>query len=143
MPPPTDKPSVVAAYIKDMLEQSAIPFEDVWYGDQNLIPRTPAAAVEPGARGREWAGTSRSSMNTFVVDVIIYHSQLEDVNLTRQEALELAEDVEVLLHSDPTLGGLVIDSLCTSLEPGYAERGNILLQATSVRWEGRSKTRVI
>lgn len=138
----TDRTSVLCTYIQNILVNSLL-FEDVWYGDQNMIPRTPAAAVEPGSKTRAWSGTSSQSENRFSIDVIIFHSRLEDVNLTRKEALEQAEQVEELLHSDLTMGGLVIDSLCTAVEPGYAERGNLLLQATSVTWEGRSKTRVV
>lgn len=140
----TDKPSEVTLYIQTKLQQDAtLGLRDVWYGDQNLIPRIPAAAVEPGTRNRSWAGTSRQTLNSFIVDVILYHSVLEDINTGRLEALQLAERVEALLHADPTMGGHVYAGLCTSIEPGYARRGDLLLQATQVRWEGNSKTRVI
>jgi hypothetical protein len=120
----------------------ALGLQDVWYGDQEMVPRTPAVAVEPGSKARVIAGTSRSTENRLTVYLMVYVAKIQDVQATRKTTDQIAEAIEVHLHNDPTLGGLVIFSMVSSVESGYAIRGGTLMRSARMTWEGLSKTRI-
>jgi len=134
----------VTQAIVDLLKehQDDLGLKDVWYGDQELIPRTPAVAVESGSKTRELTGAPDVTTNRFTVFVLTYMAKIQDVQTTRKMADQLAEAIELLLHDDTTIGGLVIFGMCTSVEPGYAIRGGTLMRAARITWEGFTKLRM-
>lgn len=135
----------VADYLKNALEAATqLGFEDVFFGDQEMIPRTPAVAVDPSDMQRDLAGVATGGMtlNTMTVYVYIYHGPLQSPQITRRECDQLAEAVMEQLHKDLQLGGLVIHGYCTSLESGAASRGSVMLRTHRITWQGISKTGV-
>lgn len=124
------------------LNKVTLGLTDVWYGDQEMIPRTPAAAVESGQKTRELSGAPDVTTNRFTVFILVYMAKIQDVQTTRKAADQLAESIEALVHQDNTLGGLVIFGMCTSVEPGYAIRGGTLMRAARITWEGFTKLRM-
>lgn len=115
---------------------------DVWYGEEALIPRTPALSVTPSSKARELTETGMMAMNRFSIAVVIYHSRLDDPQVTRRECDILAEEIEQFIHEDRRLGGLLIHSHIESVEPGFAARGKVTLRATRLSWTGLTKTRI-
>jgi hypothetical protein len=142
--PHTDSVEVITQYIVDLLEANkvALGLTDVWYGDQQLVPRTPSCAVEAGPKNRALAAMPRVTQNSFIVYVLVYVAKIQDVQSTHKTAIQMAEAIEEVLHGDPTMGDNVIHGYCTSIEPGYAVRGGTLMRASRITWEGLTKLRI-
>lgn len=116
--------------------------EDIFFGDQEKVPRTPSLCLEPGTKTRDIVPPSASTMNSLSVVFILYHSPVKENQQARIELLTFAEALEAYLHQDLQAGGLVTYGYVTSLEPGYVVRGNTLMHAARMTWEGQSKTRL-
>lgn len=116
--------------------------EDVTYGDQEKIPRTPFICVESGPKIRELSGIGGKGRtdNRFTVFIMCYISEVRSVQLNREEADTLAEQVELLLHEDVTLGGKVIHGFVTGIEPGFSTRSGKLMRVARITWQGLTKT---
>lgn len=117
---------------------------DIWYGDQKQIPRTPTLCVVSDGKTREIEGAPRRSRNTLKCYLVLYHSKIQDVQKNSEEVDQLAERLETEIHKDPTLGGLVIHSLVTSIDAGEITRlvntTNTLFRASRLTVEAFSKT---
>jgi hypothetical protein len=137
----TDSLVTVSKYIETMLSSNAVALnlEDVFYGDQQRIPRTPAACVESGEKRRALKGAPRMTLVDITTYIIVYHYKLKSVQEIREDNDLLAEAIETLVHSDCKLGGYVIDSMVTSVESGYQMKGNSLFRASRLTIEARSQ----
>jgi hypothetical protein len=140
--PPTDKVSVIGQAVFAILTNAApvLGLQDVFYGDQEKIPRSPTACVETGLKNRELTGVPRRTTNTMQLFIIVYHSRVQDNQVTRLESDQFAELVEDELHKSEnvTLGGLVSHSMVVSSEYGYARRSNLLWTATRMTYQTTS-----
>jgi hypothetical protein len=133
----------VTQHMVNLLEEATqLGFEDVFYGDQEMIPRTPAIAVEPIGMTREASGirTGGGTLNTFTIHSYVYHCPIQSPQVTRRESDQLAEEVQRIYHADVTLGGLVVHGYCTNSESGVAVRGGEMLRVHRITWMGISKT---
>jgi hypothetical protein len=132
----------VAQYLEDLLQEysRALDLKDVFYGDQDRIPRSPAACIEPGDKRRELAGIGRATKVVMTCYIIIYHGEVTTVRDNRRENDLLAERVETIIHSKPTMDDKVIDSLVTSIESGYQLKTRTLFRATRLTIEAQAKT---
>jgi hypothetical protein len=137
----TDSLVTVSKYIETMLSTNAVALnlDDVFYGDQQRIPRTPAACVESGEKRRTLKGAPRMTLVDITTYIIVYHYKLKSVQEIREDNDLLAEAIETLVHSDCKLGGYVIDSMVTSVESGYQMKGNSLFRASRLTIEARSQ----
>jgi len=117
---------------------------DIWYGDQKQIPRTPTLCIVPDGKTREIEGAPRRSRNSLKCYMVLYHSKVQDVQKNSEEVDQLAEALETEVHKDPTLGGLVIHSLVSSIDAGEITRlvntTTTLFRASRLTVEGLSKT---
>lgn len=148
--PQTDRIEVVTQAIVDLLKANNASLQnvldgDIYYGDQQKYPRTPAIGVESGSLIRELDGRGGKgvTLNTFQVFCLCYISKVQSVQVSRKEADDFAGDVADVLHSDITLGGLVIHGYVTRIEPGFSIRGGELMRAARVTWQGISKTIIV
>lgn len=145
--PLVDRFTPVVQKVHDVLTAAKVELglQDVWYGDQNLIPRYPAVAVEAGPFDRTLAGIGGKGRteNRIRVLLLLYLAKIADVQVTKKQTDELAERIMDKLHEDITMGGLVIHGFVTTIEPGYATRGGTLMRTTRVTWEGLSKTGIV
>jgi hypothetical protein len=132
---------LVCQYLFELLEanKDILQLEDVFYGDQDKLPRTPAACVEPGEKDRELKGAQRMTRVTFRIYVLIYHSAVTSPQSNRRSADRTAEAIEGLIHSDPRMGGLVIHGFCTNVSSGYANRTGTLVRASRITFEAQSQ----
>lgn len=137
----TDSLVAVADAVKLMLENQSITLglKDVFYGDQDLIPQFPAAAVEGQNLSERPSDTGFSKMNEFQVLVILYHSKIQDNQTTRREADLYAEAVKAVLNSDRQLGGLVTHCWVSSTDYGYAVRSGVTIRAARILFEAVAK----
>lgn len=136
----------LAKDIQARLEGQKVAFglTDVFYGDQDKIPRTPAICVEPGDKTRNLNGLPRRTEVNMTVYLILYHYQLESIQVVREDNDTLAEQIEDFLHQDPQLrdnlgNATVIDSLVTRIESGYQQKRNSLFRASRMSFEARSQ----
>jgi hypothetical protein len=118
----TDSLVVVSEYLFDLITQNKTPLglQDIYYGDQALIPRTPALCVESDTKTREIDGAPRRTLVQLNTFLILYHSPVKDIQKTRKDVDILAEAVETLVHADAQMNHLVIHSLVTTMQSGYA-----------------------
>jgi len=138
----TDRVSVVCQAIYDLLiaNSVALGIEDVWLGDQALLPHTPAACVVPGPLTRELTGMPNRTDNNMTAYVMIYHSILQNQEVTEMEAIQVSEAVMSLLHQDLSLGGTVIHGYVRTIEPGYSNKARSWYRSSRVTWTGLTKT---
>lgn len=136
--------SIIVQALIDLLvlNKTSLGIEDVYYGDQNRIPKVPSISVQPGDKSRVFTQTGLHTTIGLPVYIIIFHSGIRDLQVTNKANDVLAEAVETLLHADITLGGLVISSLVESVEPGFANRGKEYFVTHRLTWNGLSKKRI-
>lgn len=137
-----DSLATFAQNVKDLIDANALALgiKAVYYGDQNKIPVVPAVCVEPTMKSRQLAGAPRMAENRLEVYVLIYHARLQDVQVTRKECDEFAEDVERVLHADAQLSGTVIHSMVEALESGYAKRSGTEFRSSRLTFAALTKT---
>ena len=129
----------VVDFVKELLENADLGLQDVFYGDQDFIPRFPAAVVEPNSLVEAPTTAGFSKENHFQVMVMIFHSQLGSSEVTKRECDLAAEAVKDVLNADRQLGGLVTWGYVSSTDYGYAMRGKQTIQATRMLYEAISK----
>lgn len=112
---------------------------DVFYGDQDYLPRNPCASVEPNKKTQELKGAPRRVLIELGLYVILYVSAISDTQANRRDADRLSEDVEALLHLDAQCGGQVIHSMVTSNESGWATKGSTPIRASRLTFEATSQ----
>lgn len=140
----TDSIVVVAETMEQYISDNNGPFgfKKIWYGEDNLIPETPALNIVPVIKRRELSGTGNTTDNTIELNMMVFHSRLDKPTVTRKECDELAEQLEALLHENKHLEGTVIYGYVRELEPGVATRNNVMMRATRLLWTSLSKTRI-
>ena len=114
----------------------------VYYGDQQGYPSIPSASVEHEGSTRTYTQTGLQTTRIIECTIIIYHGKAEDVQTVKKELDQYAQAVEDLLHTDSTMGGLVINGLVTSMEPGTVLVGRSNFYAHRLTWEGKVKERI-
>jgi hypothetical protein len=113
----------------DAVANTGIQAADVWQGDQQNIPRSPAVCVEPGPQRRELIGAMRqTAVNTDII-LMVYVGKVQDVEINQRDAVDAGQKVQDVLHEHSTVGGMAIHSFVTDLDPGYATRAGDLWRA--------------
>ena len=133
----TDSLVEVAEAIGAILEANKTTWgvKDIYYGDQDRIPRNPAICIETGEKTRELNGAPRRTLVTLPVYLLVYHNALTAGAAGQRKANDtLAELIETELHKaeNRDLGGIVIHTMCTALEPGYQRKRDALWQTTQI-----------
>lgn len=141
----TDIVEVVAKLIDTLLaNKDALLLQDVFEGDQNLIPRTPAVCVIAGEQLREtWRASIPPTVKvSFEVYLMVYHGGVQDLEVTERQTLERTNAIKRVLDLDTTLGGLVIYGMVERAEPGYLNRNHTPVRVTRLTWSGFSQVRI-
>ncbi len=137
----SDIATIVQATV-DLLEDPALSLKKVYYGDQTGIPSVPSATVELADTAREYNQTGLQTNLLVQLQIIVYHGLLADVQKIKKELDQFTQAIEDKLHTDNTLGGLVISGLVTSVVPGVALVGKSQFYAHRLTWEGMVKERI-
>jgi hypothetical protein len=121
--------------------KTALLLNDVFFGDQALLPKTPAACVIVGPTETTLVGAPRYVQANFKVQVLVYHCKLQDKQITELECSERAEAVAANLDNAITFNGLVLDGFIVSIEPGFVDKsqGQTWYKTSRITWEGFSK----
>jgi hypothetical protein len=143
--PLTDQVETVANYILAAIDGNKANFPtpviDTFYGDQELLPHTPAICVIPSVKTREFQGASLMTLNIFEIMVMVYFDKVTDVQQNLHSCATLSDAVETFIHGDLTLGGNVTSVLCTQSELGITTRQGALMVAARQMYRAQSKTR--
>lgn len=141
--------SPVAQHVKNLLaENTDLGFKAVFYGDQELIPKTPAAAVSPANITRDLRGVPFQIQTDFALFIIVYGGQLGDQQGNTLEIDRLTEATSLVIDRDglpPQHGGtrfndMIIHGNVLTIDYGYAIRSNKLVRANRITWTGLTKT---
>lgn len=134
----------VAEYLFDKLEtnKEALGIQQVFYGDQNRLPVTPAACIEPGSKKNTLKSAFRVVSIDFEVYILLYHSSVTSPQDNRRAADAMAEAVEVLIHADKDLGGLVIHCMIDEVASGYVSKGSTLMRASRLTFSALSQNQL-
>jgi len=147
----SDSTLEVAQRFKSILEsvKAEMGLQDVWFGDQLLVPRTPCICVEPGTERRQLQGVPDMTLMQIETGFYLYHSKVDrEQQLSRVECNALAQRIKNYLHvnhirlySDATqTRQLTIHGFCTLLDPGYSYRQGTLYNAVQMVWTSTTKT---
>lgn len=129
-------------YDKLTLAKNDLAVTDVFYGDQDRIPRSPVLCVEPFNLRRELTSATRRTTNTFLIYVLSYHSEVRSPQSNRKDSDMLAEAVATVLHADPTMGSLVTHSYVIEMVSGYQVKSNQMFRANRLTLEAINKTQL-
>jgi hypothetical protein len=131
----------ICDYLFNLLDtnRSLLGLEGVYYGDQELLPATPTACVDPGEKPRGLKGAQRMSRVEFRVYILVYHSKVQATSVNRRDADIMAEAIETLIHTKRSLDGLVIDGMITNVSSGYMARGNTFICSSRLTYEAQSQ----
>lgn len=144
--PNVDRFTPITKAVFDLLTAKKVQLglKDVFYGDQMLIPRTPAATVESGPFTRNLDGVSLKGVtnNTATVIIILYIDKIRDNQTNLKDSELLSEAVMDVLHLDVTLGEVVLHGYVHEITPGSVRKGTSLMRASRVTWQGITRTRI-
>jgi hypothetical protein len=152
----TDSTEAVANYLLGQFQGAMATFTDnsippvsvqaVWYGDvssgsqQGLLPTTPAIAVVPGPESSVYQGVgARPVFMTFQTFAMVYYGKIQDVQLNIHASLTIANKVRRFVNTLGNFGGLIIDCMCSAIDPGISLRGGALYDTTRMTFVSRSK----
>lgn len=135
--------SELGQFLTDLIikYKDSLSIADIFYGDQNMLPRTPSACVIVGDASTELVGAPRYVQTDFSVQVLVYHCKIQDSQITELECTQRAEGIRDLLNNAYTLGGRVLNGMVTKVEPGFIEKGasQSWYRTTRLTWEGYSR----
>lgn len=146
----TDKSTVLALAIRNKIRDNKVAVgldadSFVEYGDHNNVPGGKAVTIAAATKRRELAGVAGPggrTMNNMEVLVTVYYQKLEDEATARLAVDQIAENVEELLHSDTTMGDLIIHGFVTDWVPGIIYRETSMFRVVQLHFVGRTKTQV-
>lgn len=142
---------VIAKRYQEILTAAKVTLglQDVWFGDQSIVPRTPAVCIEPGLKRRNFDGVPDMTMMNIDTIILLYHSQVivnGGQQQARSDAITFAEDIEEFLHvNHPRLFNatatqqLTIQGFCTDFDPGYSYKSRSLYHAVQMTWTNLTK----
>ena len=117
--------------------QTALGLGFVGYAEERLVPKYPAVQVSAEPLTRELHGTHQFKVD-FNLSFWVYHAKLTESHRvrTKNDLLKVTE-IRNLLHSDFTLGGMIIFGFVDSENPGVLAqaRGDASV-GTRMTWTG-------
>lgn len=144
--PLIDSYMTLAQITHDLLEDNkvALGLQAVYFGDQDRIPVTPTACVEPGGKRRVLNGMPRRTEVNLTCYVLLYHYRLASPEDILKDLETQAELVESFLHMDAQLkdnlnSPRVIHSMVTDIDTGYSTKRNSLFRASRLTFEATSQ----
>lgn len=136
--------SVIGAALEKILtdNQEDLGLQDIFFGDQTLIARTPTACIEPNTVERIMNSTGFMTDNAVTAFIMLYHGKVQDKQLNRVQCLQYAEAIARVIHTgdNKNLGGLVVHGYISTLDAGFAVRSNSWFMVTRMTYHAVSRT---
>jgi len=131
-------------FLHDLVQTNMVTLgvQAVFFGDQTKIAVTPTVCVESDHKTRTINGQPRRTDNQLSAFILVYHSKVQDTQITRKEADVLAEAIETLVHQDARMGGLVIHSLVTEIQSGLSDRAQQMFRSSRLTVQGLSQSQL-
>jgi hypothetical protein len=107
----------------------------IFYSDQLRIPVTPSVCVEPVNKNVELKASSRMTKVVITIYLLVYHSEVRNVELNRSDADLLAESIAKVFNADGTFGGTCIHNYITDITSGYSTKVSNTMRTTRLTWE--------
>lgn len=141
----TDRATVLALAIKNLLKTNAsdLDIDSVLYGDHNNLPTGMAVTIQPARKNRELegvAGPGGRTMNFMRILVTLYNSRVGSEEEQRLTVDLTSESIESLLHSDTTMGGIIIHGFVEEIENGVVVRDGSMFRTVVLTYVGKTKT---
>lgn len=144
--PNTDRSTVLALGLKEIVEANKLDLgiQQVLYGDQLMVPGSPAVVIRAGRKRRTLRGVAApggkvDNSLTVLVDVMAA-DVLSGEEASRLAVDTLAENVEKLFYVDVTIGGLVIHGFVEDWDPGAIFINNSKWRTVRMTYVGRTVT---
>lgn len=144
--PHTDKSTVLALAIQDKLElnKGELGIKAVLFGNHNMVKEGPSIVLFSGKKRRSLAGVSAPGgrvMNELMVLIDVLHADVKSGEAEARLFLEeLAESIETVIHSDTTMGGIIIHGFVTDWDPGNTFINRSQWRTVRMTYVGTSKT---
>lgn len=142
----------ISKYLQNWLNanKASLGIQNVYYGDQELIPKTPSVCVQPGNLVRTLSGALWQADTITSILIMVYHGEIQSKQINQAECDAFAIAIEDFLHTDHYLSNVAIDAqaplitsgFVSSIEPGSIRRGGKLMFATRLTYTAFSKTRI-
>lgn len=141
----------VTVRIRDLIAANTetiapVPINNVFYGDQALIPGGLTVCVHPGPQTGTMQGSSQQRLNTFKVFILVYVSKIQDIQDNRLLADQTCKGIEHLLQNNLQLrdanglNPILIHGFVEESDPGYTIRQGTMFEAVRMTWAGMTKT---
>jgi hypothetical protein len=141
----TDDDTVLATAIRDLinLNKADLGVSIVLYGNHIMVQSSPAVVVKAAGKDRTLIGVQGPGGRTdnglnIVVEVHI--SEVGDEETERRKVDSLATSIEHLLHSDTTIGGIIIHGFVTSATRGDTLISGSMFRSVIMTFAGRTRT---
>jgi hypothetical protein len=143
--PHTDDDTVMAQKIFDIIDANKVNqgIEDVLWGNQNLIPRSPTVVIMANGKRRALAGVTGPggrTLNSLLTTIEVHRSKVGDEATERKATDDLATTVERLLHADTTLEGIIIHGFVEEVARGEVENLSGMFRTVRMMFVGQTKT---
>lgn len=114
----------------------------VFYGDQVRLPVSPAICVESNEKRVALYGAGRMTDIVLSVYILVYHSEVRDIESNREDADVLAEAICDVLNADAKFGDKATHSYVTNVQSGYSTKANNTMRSTRITFEIESQERL-
>jgi hypothetical protein len=142
----------IAKYLQNWINTNKVTLglQNVYYGDQELVPKTPSLCVQPGNLLRTLAGAQWQTDNIITTFLLVYHGEIQSKQVNQEECDVLTVAIEDFLHTDHYLSNVAIDAAAplitqgfvTGIEAGTLRRGGKLMFASRLTYTAFTKTRI-
>lgn len=151
----TDRTTVVAIYIRDLLRTNAgtlgLDATKIIYGEQVAIPGGISVVIDSGSKNRTLQGSSAIQVspgvfsggrtsNRMLVIIRIYNSEYGSEEAQRLAVDQKAEAIEHFLHQDTSLNNNIIHGFVESWNTGITIKSGTTFRTTEMIYSALSKT---
>lgn len=141
----TDDDTVVAEYIFNLIDanKANLLITTVLYGNHNTLPNAGVAVVTAMGKRRMLVGASAPggrTENQLIVVIDLHWSRVGDEATERRAADDRATALENLIHSDVTLGGLIIHGFISDVDRGETNTNASMFRSVRMAFSGKTRT---
>lgn len=121
---------------------TALSIKKVVYGDINEVTDSVTVCVAPDSKTATLHNSAPTAKNEHVIIVMIYYAFQTDPEYNHRQSDILAEQLEDILNTDHTYGGLVTFGMVTSLASGYTRKSGELVRTSRLTITAESYDRI-
>ncbi|HEY9660603.1 MAG TPA: hypothetical protein V6C65_19275 [Allocoleopsis sp.] len=145
----TNDDTVVADFLFNLINTNKVTLglNEVYYGNQTMIPVANAAVITPGGKSRVLSGVQGpggQTTNTLNVIIAVHRSKVGVEDTERHAVDNIATAVERLVHQDVTCGGIIIHGMIDDVSRGESPLANgSMFRSVVMSFSGETKLSLI